>query len=104
MKVLIISDTHGHARNLKAVLERVAPVDALIHCGDVEGEEDYIAELAGCPLYVVAGNNDYFSALEREADLNWPARRFFSVTVTTTEFLWEWNGSERRGRAARQIS
>ena len=50
MKVLIISDTHGHARNLKAVLERVAPVDALIHCGDVEGEEDYIAELAGSPL------------------------------------------------------
>lgn len=77
MKVLIISDTHGHARNLKAVLERVAPVDALIHCGDVEGEEDYIAELAGCPLYVVAGNNDYFSSLEREADFELAGKKIF---------------------------
>ena len=77
MKVLIISDTHGHARNLKAVLERVAPVDALIHCGDVEGEEDYIAELAGSPLYVVAGNNDYFSSLEREADFELAGKKIF---------------------------
>ena len=59
MKVLIISDTHGHARNLKAVLERVAPVDALIHCGDVEGEEDYIAELAGCPFPQCRGILDF---------------------------------------------
>ncbi len=36
MRVLIISDTHGHAENLSGVLERIWPIDALIHCGDVE--------------------------------------------------------------------
>ncbi|MGI6008231.1 MAG: metallophosphoesterase family protein [Ruminococcus sp.] len=77
MKVVIISDTHGHAGNLKGVIEKVWPVDALIHCGDVEGEEDYIAEMAGCPLYVVAGNNDYFSTLEREMEFELGGKKIF---------------------------
>ncbi len=77
MKVVIISDTHGHARNLKAVIDRVWPVDALIHCGDVEGEEDYIEQLAGCPLYVVAGNNDYFSGLARELEFVLGGKKIF---------------------------
>ena len=37
MKILVVSDTHGHEKNLMTVLNRVRPVDALIHCGDVEG-------------------------------------------------------------------
>lgn len=69
MKILIVSDTHRKCENLKEVLERVQPVDLLIHLGDAEGEEDYIGELAGCPLEIVAGNNDFFSALPREKEL-----------------------------------
>ena len=42
MKILVVSDTHGHSRELLEVLRRVKPVDALIHCGDVEGQENYI--------------------------------------------------------------
>lgn len=68
MKVLIISDTHGHNKELEKVLDKVKPIDALIHCGDVEGQEDYIEALAECPTYIVAGNNDYFSMLEREKE------------------------------------
>ena len=30
MKILVVSDTHGRERNLERVLEKVAPVDALI--------------------------------------------------------------------------
>ncbi len=77
MKVLIISDTHGHAKNLIGVLERVWPIDALIHCGDVEGEEDYITELAECPSYIVAGNNDYFSVLDREMEFELGGKHIF---------------------------
>lgn len=66
MKILIVSDTHGHERNLERVLEKTGPVDYFIHLGDVEGHEDYIKVLAGCPVYMVAGNNDFFSDLPRE--------------------------------------
>lgn len=69
MKILIVSDTHRKHENLKEVLEREQPVDLLIHLGDAEGEEDYIGELAGCPLEIVAGNNDFFSALPKEKEL-----------------------------------
>lgn len=69
MKVLIVSDTHRRHENLKVVLDRVQPVDLMIHLGDAEGEEDYICELAGCPLEIVAGNNDFFSNLPREKEL-----------------------------------
>lgn len=66
MKVLIISDTHRKNENYFKVLERVAPIDTVIHCGDVEGSEYIIAEAAGCPTHVVLGNNDFFSELPRE--------------------------------------
>ena len=46
MRVLIISDTHRKHENLLKVLERVEPIDLLIHLGDAEGYEDYIAEQA----------------------------------------------------------
>ncbi len=42
----------------------------IIHCGDVEDGEEDIRESVGCPLYMVAGNNDYFSALPREIEEN----------------------------------
>ena len=45
--------------------------DLSIHCGDVEGSEDYICEIAGCPVqYGVAGNNDFFSDLNREEEFD----------------------------------
>lgn len=66
MRVMIVSDTHRKHRYLKMALDRMAPIDRLIHLGDAEGYEDYIEELAGCPLDIVAGNNDFFSTLEYE--------------------------------------
>lgn len=69
MKILIVSDTHGKDGNLEKVMEKVRPVDALIHCGDVEGRETYIEALAQCPVYMVSGNNDFFSDLPREQEI-----------------------------------
>ena len=68
MKILIVSDTHGRERNLEKVLEKTEPIDHLIHCGDVEGSEDYIRSLAGCPTHIVAGNNDFFCDLPKEEE------------------------------------
>lgn len=66
MKVLIVSDTHGRHTNLERVLELVRPIDLMIHLGDALGQEDYIEAIAGCPLEIVAGNNDFYSKLDQE--------------------------------------
>ena len=69
MKILIVSDTHRRHDNLIEILECMQPIDMLIHLGDAEGEEDYIEVLAGCPVEIIAGNNDFFSDLPREKSL-----------------------------------
>ena len=70
MKILIVSDTHKRLRNFDIALDRVGPVDMLLHLGDVEGNADYIEAAAGCPTYIVSGNNDFFSDLPREITLD----------------------------------
>lgn len=70
MKVLIVSDTHRHNENFIKVFNRVTPVDMVIHCGDAEGSEYEICEVAGCPVEIVMGNNDFFSNLPREKEVH----------------------------------
>ncbi len=62
-KILIISDSHGWDDNMKKVIEEQKPMDVLIHLGDVEDSEDLIPTLVNpdCKVYIVKGNNDYFS-------------------------------------------
>lgn len=69
MKIMIVSDTHKRHKNLEEALEKMGSIDMLIHLGDAEGYEDYIAKMAGCPLEIVSGNNDFFSSLEREKEI-----------------------------------
>ena len=77
MKVLIVSDTHGYDDNLETVLEIEGPVDAMIHCGDVEGSEDYFEALLECPVYMVRGNNDFFSNLDGELEFELAGLKIF---------------------------
>lgn len=60
MKVLIISDTHRKILGLKDLLEKEGPFDMLIHLGDVEGDQQKIREMCGCPTEMVSGNCDDF--------------------------------------------
>ena len=68
MKILIVSDTHRSHKNYNRMLEREGKPDMLIHLGDVEGGEYYIEETAGCPVHMVAGNNDFFTPLPPEEE------------------------------------
>lgn len=68
MKVLIVSDTHKRNDNYFTALEQVKP-DLVIHCGDAEGSEYVLTEAADCPVEIVLGNNDFFSDLPREREL-----------------------------------
>ncbi|MDF2537915.1 MAG: hypothetical protein K0S76_936 [Herbinix sp.] len=66
MKVLIVSDTHGRDHYLLKTLEKVSPIDLLIHLGDFEGGEEFIKSIAPCPTEFVSGNNDFFNRLPKE--------------------------------------
>jgi len=68
MRILIVSDTHRHDQNLKEVLRGAGSIDRLIHLGDAEGSEDYIRQIANCPVNIVRGNNDFYCDLPREEE------------------------------------
>ncbi|MEF9954874.1 MAG: metallophosphoesterase [Clostridium sp.] len=74
MKILIVSDTHRRDGNLQSVIEKTAPFDMLIHLGDAEGSEERIeswckAQNEACQVYMILGNNDFFSNLDREKEI-----------------------------------
>ena len=51
----------------------------LIHLGDAEGSEHVIADWLNedCELVMVQGNNDFFSSLDREIELDLGPHRAF---------------------------
>ena len=65
MKVLVVSDTHGHEENFQKVLANEGMPDHVIHLGDSEDSGIRMREMISCPLYIVAGNCDFFSNLPR---------------------------------------
>jgi hypothetical protein len=69
MKVLIVSDTHKKNDTYLNLLQLHRP-DMVIHCGDAEGSELLLTQAADCPVYIVLGNNDFFSQLPRELEIN----------------------------------
>lgn len=69
MKIMIVSDTHKQHANLFEALRRVGKIDLFIHLGDVEGYEEYITQALDCPVEIVAGNNDFFSSLPKEKEI-----------------------------------
>ena len=72
MRVVIVSDTHGRLGDLQEAVERSKPVDWVLHLGDVEGQQDEIADIAamaGAKVAMVSGNNDFFSSLRKELEL-----------------------------------
>ena len=76
-KAIIVSDTHGNNTNFHKVMKMHPDAEFVIHCGDVEGGEDDIRCSVKCPLYLVAGNNDYFGALPRELEQQLFGHRVF---------------------------
>lgn len=97
MKILIVSDTHRRDGNLRAVIEREGPLDMLIHLGDSEGSDAMIPTWVNpeCRMEMVLGNNDFFSMLDREREIQIGKYRallthghYYSVSLGT-ERIWE---------------
>lgn len=98
MKVLIVSDTHGRDSGLEAAVEKEAPFDMLVHCGDVEDREIFIEALADGPCCIVSGNNDFYTDLPREAVIELAGKR---VLVTHGHYYGISGGTDRLVNAAK---
>ena len=64
----------------------------LIHCGDIEGREFYIEALVECPCTIVAGNNDFFSDLPREEEIEINGHRSLLPTDIIMACPWIFPG------------
>lgn len=68
-RIMIVSDTHRKTANLAEAIALEGTLDMLIHLGDIEGDEDVVAELAKCEVKIVAGNCDFVTQLPREMEI-----------------------------------
>ena len=60
MKIVVVSDTHGYFKELQDVIEKEAPFDVLMHCGDVCGHLSMaLGDDPAFEVYAVAGNCDF---------------------------------------------
>jgi putative phosphoesterase len=77
MKILVISDSHGHIANLKHVMGfgKKIGVKAIVHCGDWDNIESIETVLSfEIPLYTVMGNADVNEDIEEYIKFN--AKKF----------------------------
>ena len=81
MKILIVSDSHRMDDNLKRIIDREKPFDMFIHLGDIEESETKISYMLDpdCAVFMVQGNNDFFSQLPREKEVQIKNHRAFLV-------------------------
>ena len=81
MKILIVSDSHRMDDNLKRIIDREKPFDMFIHLGDIEESETKISYMLDpdCAIFMVQGNNDFFSQLPREKEVQIKNHRAFLV-------------------------
>ena len=79
MKILIVSDTHRYHKYYDKMLEQEGGADLLIHLGDLEGGEYYIEQTAGCPVHMVAGNNDIFTQLPMDKEFYIGKKRVYAT-------------------------
>lgn len=99
MKVLIVSDTHGRDSYLTRTLQKIGPIDLMIHLGDICGSDKYIKSIAPCPVEMVGGNNDFFINLPREKVITVGD---YSVFLTHGHRYGVYYGTEQIKEAARE--
>ncbi len=78
MRVLIISDTHGrHTAFDRAIIGSWKRLIIWCISGIQRAGEDYIEAFCGCPAYILAGNNDFFSRNLREMEIYFGKKKAF---------------------------
>lgn len=65
MKILVLSDTHGHLDKAYEVCERLPNIDLIIHCGDYQRDAYTLEDTLGIPVVSVKGNCDRCREVDR---------------------------------------
>ncbi len=68
MKILIVSDTHRQNEAFIRLLRKIKNLDMVVHCGDIEGDTNFISRMVSCPIHVVRGNNDFLLDVPKEEE------------------------------------
>lgn len=95
MKVLVVSDSHGQDLYIAKALDREWPIDAMLHLGDSqEDQEEFAYILAGedVPLYMVRGNCDYDPSCPADQIVELGAHR---ILMTHGHLCGVSNGTQR---------
>ena len=89
MKVLIISDTHRRDDRFLALIERIKPIDMLIHCGDTEGSEELYMAGVDCPVESLRETMISLRIFRGKGNLMWETTGYGSHMVITIMCPWE---------------
>ncbi|MDA8212355.1 MAG: metallophosphoesterase [Clostridia bacterium] len=68
MRIGVISDTHGVRERAKAAVERMGPVDLLLHAGDHFDDAIFLSNFFAFPIIGVRGNCDFAGPAEELVD------------------------------------
>ena len=98
MRILVVSDTHRNNRTFEEVIAKEESFDMVFHLGDAEGRELFLSEVAGCPFEVVLGNNDFFSRLPKERELQIGK---YNILLTHGHYYYVTVGMQELRRAAK---
>ena len=80
MKVLVVSDSHGRHDLLRNAIGQEAPIDMLIHAGDIEGDLNRIlGPKREYTIHAVAGNMDWGDGLESSQVFDMGGHKVFLV-------------------------
>ena len=97
-RLLLISDTHGTIAYTREIIRRVGAVDAILHMGDVEGQQELIRSMVDCPVYFVKGNCDY-GRDPVDLVLDMEGHRIFMTHGHTHGVNWDHTGLSMDARA-----
>ena len=101
MKILILSDSHGDIRNVRRAISQEAPIDILIHAGDVEGDlEKELGSGREYEIRPVAGNMDWYGGMPDE--LVFPIGEGHVVYLAHGHRLGVHSGTKRLRERARE--
>lgn len=77
LRILIVSDSHGRNDYVKRAIKQAGAIDGFIHLGDVEDDVEELRSFAGCPSYIVMGNNDYGLGLPEHLNVTIGGKKIF---------------------------
>ena len=91
IRVGVISDTHGKIDSAVKALNKVKPLDFIIHLGDFVEDGQRIQEQVGVEVIGVKGNCDFHSTLPEDRLLRIGDKRIFATHGHRYDVKWDYN-------------